>query len=213
MLYFLDQCEARLPFHQGHQGVSTLLADHDVSFPVSQSFALVDYGWSLLNTHLVRYAPTPFIASQPFAILFLAPQVLMKSASRSLVRIDILIYPLMTYAGFFVCLHPQHDLFRAPILPDLVLHPRPRLPFDSPPFPFTTLHCFALGLLWAIPSLSSVSLQFSTDRRFMYPYCFGYLCLVLSAFQKRIYLVSFFLGKLFVVTHECSFYLIVGEVL
>ena len=91
----------------------------------------------------------------------------MQLAAGPLINVDVEVNPLMTDAVIAVLLHPERDLFRTPILPDLFFDPGPRLGVDMLLFLFAPVHRFAMGLFRSITSFSFVSFQLSTYGRFM----------------------------------------------
>ena len=127
-----------------------------------------------------------------------------KVTSTPFVCVDILVNPLMTDTNFPIFLHPERDLFRAPILTDLFFYPPPGLGWDSSAIPAASLHRFAMSLFGTISSLASVPPHLSADSRFVNSDRLGYLRLIVVTFQKCLYLISLTLGKLCVV-HKRSF--------
>ena len=141
----------------------TLLPDHGVSFPISQPIFLLNNAWALLNTHSIGDFPSTLIASVPISAFFLASQMFVKITSCFFVRIDVLVDPFMTDACFFEFLHPQRDLLRTPVLPDLLLNPGPGLGLNTVPNPTASIHRFAVSLFWPISSLAAVPSRFPAD--------------------------------------------------
>ena len=150
------------------------------------------------------------MASVPLAALFLASQMFVKITSRSFIRVNVLVDPLMTDTVLSVLLHPQRNLFRAPILTDLFFYPSPGLRRNPAAVPTPSLHCFVMCLLGAITSLAAVPSQFSADGRFVNSDCLGYLRLIVLTFQKCMNLISLTLGEL-VVANKRSFDLSVSR--
>jgi hypothetical protein len=110
----------------------------------------------------------------------------------------------MTDTDFSILLHPQCNLFWAPILTDLFLDPSPRLGLDPSAIPTASTYGFAMSLFRSITSLAAVSFQLSADGRSVDSDRSGYLRLIVVTFQKGIYLISLTLGEL-VVAHKRSF--------
>lgn len=71
----------------------------------------------------------------------------------------------MTDTDLFVLLHPQRDLFWAPILTDLLFYPSPGLGRDPAAVPTASIYGFTMRLLGAISPLATVSFQFSAEPK------------------------------------------------
>ena len=153
------------------------------------------------------------MAGVTLAAFLLAAQMLVQITTSSFVTQNVLVNPLMTDLDLVVFQQPARNLFRAPILTNFGLDQRPGFSLDSALTLLAPAHCQTMGLLRSIAALTIIAIQFSTDRPFIHANAFSNLGLIMSHFQKRIYLVSLCLGKLFVGSHKCSFDLAVLEAL
>jgi len=196
--------EATFSINQGHNGTFHAFANDGVSFPVPNPFSCFNERWTFLYTSLAGYFTSIVALCTSFSILLLPPKMLVQLAAIPFVFPDMLVDPFVTDLDTISLQDPLSGLFRAEILSQVSLNDDPV--FTRNPFSGFVLSpfCYPLCLLVPITSFSGISPQLSANRRFMNSYNLRDFRLIVAYFQKLIYKVSLFIGKLRV-THECSF--------
>jgi hypothetical protein len=165
----------------------------------------------LINTSSIGQFPSTVIAAIALTALLLTTQMLVQATSSAFVNINVQVDPFMTDLDIGVLFQPVRNLLWAPILLQFTLDQRPSC-FLNAWFCFiSSIQGHLMGLFWSVATLAPITPYLSAYGRFMLAYHFGDLGLVLTYFQQDRYLVSFFLGKLCVGSHECSFDLVVQE--
>lgn len=114
-LDLLDQRETGLAFDQAHDGLPMVLADDGVCLPVANSAPRFDDGRAIVDGGPVRNRVAQIMLAVALPAYLLTAQVLPQPAASPLVRIDALIQRLRADLGMGA------DLFRAPLLPKLLL--------------------------------------------------------------------------------------------
>jgi hypothetical protein len=202
---FTQQGQPRLSFRQGNNTLVMPFANNGIRFPIPNPLTLLNNLRALFNTSTIGQITPAVTVAIALAAFILTAQVLVQVTSTLFIAQDVLIYPLVTNLDIIVFQQPARNLFWAPFHTNFGFHQRPGFSLDpafnllSPPLRQ------GICLLWSITSLTTISAQLSTYRGFIHSYKFGDLGLIYSHFHKRIYLVSLFLGKLFVGSHKCSF--------
>ncbi len=128
----------------------------------------------------------------------------------------VLVDPFMADLKTVVHLEPIRYLLRAPFLADQRFDQDPGGDCYAIPGFLPSVQCKLMSLLGSITSLSTISSEFSADRGLVNTYYSSYLYLQMSHFQEsvpkgtqRVNLISLFLGKLRVGSHQCSFDVVV----
>jgi len=200
--YFSKQGEARFAFREADHGRFMVLAEEGVGFPVTEACSAINYFGTLFDTAAIgQFAPS-IILSIAFAPFLLATQVSVEVTANTFVFEDILIEPLMTDANLLLLFQSARDLFRAPVLAQQPFHNTPRFSGNPGNALLLAFHCQTMGLLRTIAASPLISFQFAADSRFVYANHCCNLCLRMSCFLQRIYLVSLLLGKLAVGSHR-----------
>lgn len=221
------QGEARFPFIQSDQSALMTFTNQSVHFlPISQAFAPVNDLRTCLNASPGRYFASAVITTIPFAALFLAAQVFIKITTALFIDIRVLVDgfmahvptswahggQVMAYVPTAWVLESPRDLFGTPV--------QAQFAFDQPPhfctysvfdFVLSPPHRFIVGLAGTVSSLPAIAQQFLADGRFVNAERCSHLSLGVLHFQKCLYLVSLFPGKLGVGCHKRYFDLSVSE--
>lgn len=210
---FADQGEARFAVHQRDERALMPSADDGVSLPVTQAVLPVDDNRALVDGNpVLELAPAILAASVAFPVGLLTVQVRVKVAAPGLVGVDEAVDPLGADAEPLFLVEPFRGLLGTQVEPDEPSHVFPVLGADSAGHGLPTASVSKpLGLCGTVALLAAVAPDLPADRRNVPAGLFRYLAQSRSCLLKSVNLVSFFLGKLRVTSHKCSFYLDVLE--
>jgi len=115
-----------------------------------------------------------------------------------------LVDPFVTDTQPLLLRQPAADLLRTPVLAQQALDPLPRLGGNpQPSLGLAAGQSQTLCLLGAVAAKAAVAPDLAADRGLVTLQHHGNPALGMAHFQKRLDLVSFFLGELRVVSHRC----------
>jgi len=169
--------EPAFSIDQRHNGPFHPFANDGVRFPVANTLSSIYDGWTLLYGSLTGYFASIVAVCTSFSILFLPSEMAVQLTAIPFVFPNVLVDSFGTDLNAKMFQNPLSGLFGAEILSQVSLNNKPVSRGDpSFGFPLSPL-CPSLSLFITIASFSSVSVQFSADRRFIDADDFGYLCL------------------------------------
>ncbi len=189
--------------------MSMTFTDNRIHFPIAQALAGIHDSRPLVDAHLVFELSTPVVAPVALPTPFHAAQMAMELSSGTFICENVLVDPFMTYLKTAVLFEPARYLLWAPFLANQGFDQKPRGCIDAISGSYTSVQGKLMSLFGSISFQSAISSEFSADCRLMNADQARNFGLIVSCFQKCINLVSLFLGKLRVASHQCSFDVVV----
>ena len=189
--------------------MSMTFADDRIRFPIAQSLAGIHDRRPQVDAHPVFELPPPVVAPVALPAPFLAAQMSMEISSSAFVGENVLVNPFVTDMKTAILIEPTRYLLWAPFLADHGFDHDPN-DFMNSIFRFlASAHRKLMGLFGSISFQPSIPSELSADCRLVNVDQARDFGLIVSCFQKYINLVSLFLGKLRVGSHQCSFDVVV----
>ena len=133
----------------------------------------------------------------------------MEISANPFIRKNVLVDPFITDVKAKGVLEPIRYLLRAQVKTDQPFDPGPGRAIYKQFCLVASAQCQFMGLLRSISFQPTIASEFSADRGFMNLNVVCNFSLVMSFLQKRINLVSLFMGKLCIGFHQCSFDVVV----